>query len=526
MNKILALYINEMTKVSRRISVWILLLCMALTTFLGPRFFLRVADIERFYEETAISAVTKPDITKMRDSAREELGDPNQYVDHSTIRFTIQNEVFELFATYLNIDESDLSKYSTISCANSILINYNFDAYPIESTFLSTSAYIGYIITFRDVCYLNSVPFDQRDNVWFQNYSRECDRLDYVRTALFSHDYESYIKYLEMDGIANGRFTETEAVRILSEIDPQGTFDSSESSNLLELISDYLRYKQLLSMNVDLGDSADSYIPLTAARRAQLENSVKILEKQFADHTYPSRATTISASAISFGMNTAQFFLVLLVIILAGSSISSEMATGSIKSLIIAPVKRWKIFLAKLLAIITWIFSGSLVITLGASLSMGLKSGFSTLAPYYFVSGGQVRTIPYVLFALLLFLASNIPLLVYVLVAYAISCNTKNTGVAVGISTGLVLSNTVTQVIIEAFSSSRWIDFLPMANMYLTDKIFPYLRFNGFNSDVGGTISFQMPHSIPLSFSVTYLAIFSFVLLFIAYDGFVRKDIQ
>ena len=92
MNKVLALYINEMTKVSRKISVWILLLCMALTTFLGPRFFLRVTDTERYYEDTVISAVTKPDITKMRDSAREELGDPNQYVDHSTIRFTIQNE--------------------------------------------------------------------------------------------------------------------------------------------------------------------------------------------------------------------------------------------------------------------------------------------------------------------------------------------------------------------------------------------------------------------------------------------------
>lgn len=526
MNKVLALYINEMTKVSRKISVWILLLCMALTTFLGPRFFLRVTDTERYYEDTVISAVTKPDITKMRDSAREELGDPNQYVDHSTIRFTIQNEVFELFATYLNIDDSAISEYSTISCANSILSNYNFEAYPIEATYLSSSAYIGYVITFRDLCYLNSIPFDQRDNVWFQNYSRECDRLDYVRTALFSHDYGSFVKYLEMDGISNGLNSEVEAVRILSKIDPQGKFDSSESNNLLELISDYLQYKQLLSMNVDIGDTSNSYIPLTATRRVQLENSVKILEKQFEDHTYPSRATTISASAISFGMQTAQFFLVLLVIILAGSSISSEMATGSIKSLIIAPVKRWKIFLAKLLAIVTWIFSGSLVITLGASLSMGLKSGFSTLAPYYYVSGGHVHTIPYILFALLLFLANNIPLLVYVLFAYAISCNTKNTGVAVGVSTGLVLSNTITQVIIEAFSSSRWIDFLPMSNMYLTDKIFPYLRFNGFVSDVGSVISFKMPHSIPLSFSVTYLVILSLVLLLIAYDGFVRRDIQ
>ena len=526
MNKVLALYINEMTKVSRKISVWILLLCMTLTTLLGPRFFLRVSDVERNYNDAGISSVTKPDITKMRDSAREELGDPNQYVDHTTIRFTIQNEVVELFATYLNIDEASISKYSTISCANSILTNYNFETYPIDATYLSTSAYVGYVLTFRDLCYLNSVPFDQRDNVWYQNYTKDSARLDYVRTALFSHDYSSYVKYLEMDGLSSGLYSETEAVRILSKIDPQGTFNFSESNNLLELITDYLKYKQLLSMNVDIGDSSDSYIPLTATRRTQLENSVKILEKQFEDHTYPSRATTVSASAISFGMQTAQFFLVLLVIILAGSSISSEMATGSIKSLIIAPVKRWKIFLAKLLAIITWIFSGSLVITLGASLSMGLKSGFSTLAPYYFVSGGQVQTIPYMVFALLLFLVTNIPLLVYVLVAYAISCNTKNTGVAVGVSTALVLSNTITQVIIEAFYSSRWIDFLPMANMYLTDKIFPYLRFNGFNSDMGGTISYQMPHSIPLSFSVTYLVILCITLILIAYDGFVRKDIQ
>ena len=50
---------------------------------------------KRMYEDTIAYSnenenLDKTQITKMRDSLRESFGDQNQYVQHDTIRFTLQ----------------------------------------------------------------------------------------------------------------------------------------------------------------------------------------------------------------------------------------------------------------------------------------------------------------------------------------------------------------------------------------------------------------------------------------------------
>ncbi|HAU50770.1 MAG TPA: hypothetical protein DCW43_03245, partial [Clostridiales bacterium] len=138
MSKIFALYTNEMIKLSRKLSVWILVILMAAASFCIPILLHRNTSIETSVD---YSPIEKADITKDRDTEMNTLGDPNRYVEHTTLRFTIENETVEFFATRLKLDEDMLRSYSNLACDNAILTNYDFDKYPITSTYLS---YISY----------------------------------------------------------------------------------------------------------------------------------------------------------------------------------------------------------------------------------------------------------------------------------------------------------------------------------------------------------------------------------------------
>ena len=270
-----------------------------------------------------------------------------------------------------------------------------------------------------------------------------------------------------------------------------------------------------------------SLLPLTSSRKEQLESSIAILDYQISHGCLTSRIISRAATARQIAQRSARFVLVIMLVIIAGSSISQEMATGSIKSLIIAPVKRWKIFTAKLLALFTWTIAGSILITAISTVSTGIVFGFSSMPPYYFYSAGTVQSMPNYLFTLLYFLVDNISLFVYLLAAFTISCLTKNTGIAVGVSTGLVLSSGFVSTLRDIFGHQRWIDFLPSSNTNLVSKVFPYMKLSGFiDSNDEGLFGFGSSSSLPLSFSLIYLAVLVFILFLIAYDAFVRSDIQ
>ena len=74
-------------------------------------------------------------------------------------------------------------------------------------------------------------------------------------------------------------------------------------------------------------------------------------------------------------------------------SISSEISSGSIKSLIISPTRRWKIFAAKFLALLS-----ALVIAATIGFIASLVSGYvyfraDTFSPYVYASAGTAHEI-------------------------------------------------------------------------------------------------------------------------------------
>ncbi|MBP5416092.1 MAG: ABC transporter permease [Clostridiales bacterium] len=514
MSKIFALYHNEMTKLSRKLSVWILVTLMTVTAFFAP-----ILQHRELSEETLSEPYGKTEITKARDTEKNNLGDPNRYVEHTTLRFTLQNTTAELFATRLNLDEEMLHSYVMLSCYNAMLANYDFDKYPLKDTYLSSYAYLQYTTSYSSVCRLNTEPFGKRDSQWFQAYTSATESLDLAKEALFSHDFASLEALSEKTDFFNKNI-----VHQLAKLDPEGKMtieDAERIANAILLRDDYMS-----NLQMGVYKENNSYRPLNAEKRRQLEDSIKILNYQIENNALPTNMTSHATQARQFGQRGARFLLIIMLVIIAGSSISQEMATGSIKSLIIAPVKRWKIFTSKLLALITWTLFGSILITAFSTISTGMCYGFSSLSPYYYCSGGKVNVMPNYIFTFLFFLVDNISLFVYLLGAFTISCLTKNTGIAVGVSTGFAVTSGLSPLLIEIFGRQRWIDFLPSSHMDLVGKIFPYLNLCGYSgSDESGLFGISS-NSLPLSFSLCYLAILAFILLFIAYDGFIRKDIQ
>ena len=520
LSKITALYTNEMIKLSRKMFVWGLIILMAVSAFALPFMSNRLLSGTEY---SSVSEIGKTEITKRRDTVKTALGDPNKYVTHETLRFTLGKETVELFATKLNLDEDNIYDYSNMCCYNAILANYDFEQYPITGTYLSLNAFSEYLHYYNELCGLNVIPFDERDSKWFATYSSCAESFDLAKEAFFYHDYDAYLSLIEKEaGVGNS--TQVSIIKRLHDLDPKGTLSVEEAETIHYALSLYHSYQSNLSSGVEVVNG--SYVPLSAQRREQIENSLMILDYQISNNCLPTERTERAIDAKQISLRISRFFLVILLILIAGSSISQEMATGSIKSLIIAPVKRWKIFTAKLLALFTWVIAGSILITAISTLSTSIYMGSSALPPYYFCSGGQVLSIPNYLFSLLHFLADNISLFVYMLGAFTISCLSRNTGIAVGISTGLVLTNGVSSLFSEIFGRQRWIDFLPFSNMDLTSNIFPYSNLIGYPSSDGSGLFGSANNSVSLSFSLIYLGVLVFILLLIAYDAFVRKDIQ
>lgn len=522
MSKIFALYTNELIKLKSKISTWILLTLMILASFLSPLILGRIAlsEVEQ-YAYYGWENLTKEQITHLRDSLSKNLGDMDNYIHHETIQYSVNNEMKELFSTYLSFSDGDLYSYGNYLVFNSLLAGYDFDAYPLTDTALSNIAFQEYRDYQGNINDENAVPFAERDAKWFSRYEIYTKCLDLCKKALFSHDYAPLAESYKL----NGEQTQADYINTLARIDPKGELSMIEAQHVYELLLEQTKDQDNLRTGTEtVSSEIDSRrVLLSASKRQILEERIQIIdhliEKKNTTNTNRSIALEISSLSQSIG----RFFLIVLLIIAAGGCISQELASGSIKSLIIAPVKRWKIFLAKLLSVLSVVIVGSILLNCMTTLGTLIQFGSDSLPSYFYYSNGVVKELPFFLYSLLHFLIDNLPLFIYVLTAFTISCMTKNTALSVGVSMSLILFNSIGSTFLSLFGQKRWIDFLPFSNMNLSPYIFPHETLIG-KTDLFQSDSLATNNS--LLFSVVYLVILVCILLLTAYDGFVKKDIS
>lgn len=278
------------------------------------------------------------------------------------------------------------------------------------------------------------------------------------------------------------------------------------------------RYSLLTNTDTHPGASP---APLTPEARAALEQNALIYEYQLR-HNIASSSNSLRQSVLLVCLTIGEFMAVLMLIILAGGAISTEITSGSIKSLIIAPVKRWKIFTAKVLSLVTVLLGLLVSVYIFSSLS-ALLFGEGSLPPYVAILGGKAVELPHALFYLVYLLARFVPILFYMSLAFLLSTLTRNTALSVGLSIALFFVSVTFISLLASFSQLRqdWVTFVPFVHMQYYDQLFPA---NVFSMLQNGTSALSAQFT-PL-FSLGVLAAYIALMLYTAFDSFTRRDIK
>ncbi len=213
--------------------------------------------------------------------------------------------------------------------------------------------------------------------------------------------------------------------------------------------------------------------------------------------------TTLGLSNILIGVVS------MIIIILASASIANEFSNGTIKFLLINPVKRRKIFLSKYVTIL----SVSVLLVLGFfllnTICAGMFFGFGqSLAPYLYVADGAVHSIPGLLFVLWQYLLGSINLIVMGTLAFAISSLLRNAAVAIGVSMFAMLGGNTLVTFMGSVLKLDWARFFIFANTDLNmimsgDSSFPYMT---------------------VGFSLAVIAVHLVIFFLTAWDGFMRRE--
>lgn len=505
-----------MIKISRRPSIIIVASVVFLIALAFP-FLLKIIYDDDSYMESEGNG---------RQRVEESLNDAKSALSNSGLKTTTQTVTVE-------VDGKERSVQMTLYTGNEVVPNlankilyedmlkdYNFDKYPVTLNWLTIKAMQNYRETIQDMISLDMTAFEERDAEWLKEYEKLKDARVVFRKALIDHDYGSLCKGLEMQ---DNNQTYVSMVRMLASSDPKGELGYTEGSYLME----YLNKKNEKQELLDSGLEPQMSLPrvLTEERKEILRNGIQILDYKFDNRNLFNEKSMISMMASYYTSSVVRYGLIVLLVLIAGSSVSQELATGSIKSLIIAPVKRWKIFTAKFLSIITWMLASSVLLTLLTTLATGLAFGFDNLPSYLYVSGGKVTEMPFVFAMILIDLVQNIPTFFYAFIGFMISCFTKNTGVSVGVSIGMLLFHNVPELLLESDMPHRFLDFTPLANMNLVNKVFPYLDLMVATEDVEFNLFATTDFNNPLWSMVLYIVMLTFTVLLIAFEEFTKKDI-
>jgi ABC-2 type transport system permease protein len=279
-----------------------------------------------------------------------------------------------------------------------------------------------------------------------------------------------------------------------------------------DIITDIGTARKSLAYNLDYMANQSSPVPLTPERRIIITDDIAVYLKQLETGAIQTDNFTLMNDIMATGI----FVIELLLLILAGGTISQELSTGSIKSLVISPTKRWKIYFAKLLSLIA-VGAIAAILCYGAGiLVFGAFFGLGHASPYIYVSLGKALLMNFYLFTLAKMFIGLVPVLFYLVLALMLSTITRNTAVSVGISIGVLFGSTIAYPILTSLLTGEWLKFIPFSNFDFAAKIFP----------LDPSISASFGVNTTLIFSAIYVIAFIAIMFYIGLDSFTRRDIK
>ena len=208
---------------------------------------------------------------------------------------------------------------------------------------------------------------------------------------------------------------------------------------------------------------------------------------------------------------------VVMVIIIGGAIVSSEFSTGSIRLLLIRPVSRWKILLAKLVSVLIIGYSIVILGTTILSVTSGVIFGFDTLkVPVLQTVSNQIIEVPYFKYMMPQLLTSSSSLILIASLVLMISTLSRNTALSVAIGMLVYIGVApLTQILIS------------LKQTWLLNTLLPYINVSYFKltSNMSSMLS-----EAGLAFNhqdgAVQLLVASAVVLVITFVTFIKRDIN
>ncbi len=298
---------------------------------------------------------------------------------------------------------------------------------------------------------------------------------------------------------------------IYEELKSEEDFNRGAANDWFSTYQDYIRYET-------------KHIKDEKAEQAIILYSTKYNIKHdlvFDDTYYDSGATMYSYVTGKTAVNLIFHFsliVILLVGVTSGGIISKEHSSGTIKNLITAPIKRWKILLSKFIYLILHMYIIWLLALVVLSLYAGIRYGFGDLlSPKLVYWNGKVVEVNYYLYLLKDMFLASIPVIACLSILFFLSTITLNTPVATSVTTIFGILPLILWYLCSNMSSI----FLPLTKT-------PFLYFDcGF---IFGKQEFYMDLLKKTDINLNYGIIVSLITIVIFYGisniVYLRRDIK
>lgn len=529
MNKLWGVYTNEMYKQFKRPAVIFLSLFIVMSGFFLPA----LIKIAMSFSSDTVSedkATVEAQIDYRRNENKRLVDELNKATTSNADEYYIDDLQWQL---------QENSRQLFLAEVNLQMELYN------EPSYVMTDSFIPHALSSlsnadEEIRALNSIEESERDDSWADALEKEKQNYSILMDVIKNKDFAAYNAY-QLDGYSDllsfmpeyELTPRVEALEWLPTIDPTGGMDGKiiyDDAMSLARYASNLKYE--LENNVEFSNDyineSQNILVLSEDKRIDKQHEYDILLYKINNNQV---AESLQDPNIAMSKNVSvefsNFFVSILIFLAAGSIVSSELSSGSIKMLIVAPVRRWKIHTGKFLALITLFFISLFLLCLATNIGNTVFMEFKG-TPYLFVNNGEVVSIPYFIYDFIYLVVDHTLLFVLMLLAFMLSTLSRHS--AVGIAVPFVLMMLTTWVnmllMILPIGKKRWMDFLYIYNTDLSDRVFPMQKF--FNLSEYIDTSQYMSHSnLPtLSFSVIYVLILCACLFYIGFDSFTRKDIK
>ncbi len=364
----------------------------------------------------------------------------------------------------------------------------------------------------------------------------------YINAAL-NGDFEMYIDWQNDIVLDSHNFTDDEK-RVALEINflrKKGNITGQSESHkyAFDVLAELKAYKLSVLSGVDsiaiensgtvdklstsvflLPSEIERYEEIIAVEEHKIESGYYNILK--ADDANEPDAPISFAGLLIAGMT---MLASLITVVLAASAFTSEVSSGSVKLLMVAPVKRWKVFAAKGAMLLTLLAVLAVYEMILAYVASGIVYGFGYITPYVYYGTGRSVLMPFAVYVAAHTLANFIPTLFYTVLAYMLSTLFKKTNASMGLSLGAYYFGTAAMIVVMIFLQGSYLKYIPFTSVSdIGTMLFPESFMSSFLGEFFGITEVSIENSV--LFAGIYIALWCIVFVLIGRDAVCRRDIK